>query len=129
MLSSSLAKAAAVFTIVILGVARCREESGTVVNGGHLPCISLSGLTPRSATVAVGDSTRFSLHPDVSAECAHVSREISWSVGDSATARMGLSSDTSVFVIGKAPGETTLIAQSVADVSARAVSAIVVIAR
>jgi Flp pilus assembly secretin CpaC len=123
------AKSIAAFTIVIFAAAMCREESETVVNGGRLPCISLSGLTPRSATVAVGDSTRFSLHPDVSAECAHVSRAISWSVGDSSTARMGTFSDTSIFVIGKAPGETTLIAQAVADVSARAVSTIVVIAR
>jgi hypothetical protein len=123
------ATAVAIFAMVILGVATCREESETVVNGGHLPCMSLSGLTPRSATVAVGDSTRFSLHPDVSAECAHVSREIRWSVLDSVTARVAASSDTSATVIGIAPGETTLIAQSVADVSARAVSTIVVTAR
>ena len=107
----------------------CDDQSETVVNGLHEPCVSLSSLTPMSTTVSVGDSARFSVHPVYSAACAHVNREIRWEVRDSTVARIGVPSDTSVYVTGMRAGQTILTARAVADEYAVAASNLTIVAR
>jgi hypothetical protein len=115
--------------ITALLVVACGDEPEIVVNGRGTPCVDLTGLTPMSATVAVGDSLRFSLHAVYSGACAGANREIRWEVLDSTLVRIGIPSDTSVWVTGLRAGQTTLTAKAVADRNSAAASSLTIVAR
>jgi hypothetical protein len=113
----------------LIALAACRDESETVVNGRSEPCVDLTSLMPMAAVVPVGDSLRYSLHAVFSGACAGANREIRWEVRDSTIARIGIPTDTSVYVTGLRVGQTLLMARAVADRNSAAASNLSVVPR
>jgi hypothetical protein len=105
------------------------SEPAPLADGHDHPdvCADLTGLKHQNATVVVGDSVQYSIHPRFSAECVNNTHRLIWGVQDSTIAGLGIATDTSVHVTGLAVGQTVLVVRAAIDPNSGAVASLTVV--